>query len=170
MITKLYIIINKYTEEVDAITEHEWMKNEYIRQCNNKHEVLITTDRRTIMELTEYNKEDLFLYTFKDIVINRKEYDFIVGYISEEYNRLKTMIKDIKVIINSCNLPESHVKQLMKTRRMLKDYVQRDNIFDVFNLRDCILDIQEDRRLKDTIDRINELDRGYLERVRGEEL
>lgn len=166
MITKLYIIVNKFTEEVDAITEHEWMMNEYVKQCNNKHEVIITTDRRSIMQLTEYNKDDLFLYTFKDIVINRKEYDFITNYINEEYTRIKTMIRDIKVVINSCNLPESHVKQLMRTRRMLKEYIQRDNIFDVFNLKDCILDIQEDRRLKDTIDRINDLDKEYMERIR----
>lgn len=166
MITKLYIIVNKFTEEVDAITEHEWMMNEYVKQCNNKHEVIITTDRRSIMQLTEYNKDDLFLYTFKDIVINRKEYDFITNYINEEYTRIKTMIRDIKVVIDSCNLPESHVKQLMRTRRMLKEYIQRDNIFDVFNLKDCILDIQEDRRLKDTIDRINDLDKEYMERIR----
>lgn len=166
MITKLYIIVNKFTEEVDAITEHEWMMNEYVKQCNNKHEVIITTDRRSIAQLTEYNKDDLFLYTFKDIVINRKEYDFITNYINEEYTRIKTMIRDIKVVINSCNLPESHVKQLMRTRRMLKEYIQRDNIFDVFNLKDCILDIQEDRRLKDTIDRINDLDKEYMERIR----
>lgn len=166
MITKLYIIVNKFTEEVDAITEHEWMMNEYVKQCNNKHEVIITTDRRSILQLTEYNKDDLFLYTFKDIVINRKEYDFITNYINEEYTRIKTMIRDIKVVIDSCNLPESHVKQLMRTRRMLKEYIQRDNIFDVFNLKDCILDIQEDRRLKDTIDRINDLDKEYMERIR----
>lgn len=166
MITKLYIIVNKFTEEVDAITEHEWMMNEYVKQCNNKHEVIITTDRRSIMQLTEYNKDDLFLYTFKDIVINRKEYDFITNYINEEYIRIKTMIRDIKVVIDRCNLPESHVKQLMRTRRMLKEYIQRDNIFDVFNLKDCILDIQEDRRLKDTIDRINDLDKEYMERIR----
>ena len=165
MITKLYIIINKQTEEVKAISEYEWMANEYVKQCREKYDIIETTNQKSIALLTEYNKDDLFLYTFKDIVINRKEYDFISNCITQEYSRIKNMIKDIKAIVNNCNLPESHINHLKKTRKLLKSYIEKDNIFDVFNLRDCILEIQEDRRLQDTIDRLNDLDEEYYNKI-----
>ena len=125
---KLFIILNRVTNKIVAISEYKYHITAFYIQNN------YTKDIFTIIKLTDKNKinsyllmmDDYYLEEFNDFIIRAKDRSIIESIIYHNYQKLNETIDYLKYIRDEYNLSNQEIKNISKTISILKKNKKKD--------------------------------------------
>lgn len=82
--------------------------------------------------------ENILLHNFNGIIITGYELDFILKHIKQELSRTKSIMDDLKYIIDNYNIDKRDKRLFKETRKAIMNIREQETFIEAIELKGCI--------------------------------